>query len=105
MNHVIMAIVCANNKAMRGELLSRFSFCLVFFRGTQLIPLLLAALAMQFRALSDQLYETSTHHSGVRQQVVKQLRSSPEFYKGFVGESCKFQIRSAHSCEFHSPPR
>lgn len=40
----------------------------------------------QFRALSDQLYETSTHHSGVRQQVVKQLRSSPEFYKGFVDD-------------------
>lgn len=41
----------------------------------------------QFRALSDQLYHSSSHHAAVRHQVVKQLRSTPEVYKGFVDDS------------------
>lgn len=40
----------------------------------------------QFRALSDQLYHSSSHHGELRQQVVKQLRSTPEVYKGFVDD-------------------
>ncbi|CAL1404218.1 unnamed protein product [Linum trigynum] len=38
----------------------------------------------QFRALSDQFYRTTEHHEFVRQQVVKQLKSSPESYEGYV---------------------
>jgi hypothetical protein len=38
----------------------------------------------QFRALSDQFYRTPEHHRFVRQQVVKQLESHPEFYAGYV---------------------
>ncbi|XP_042384738.1 OVARIAN TUMOR DOMAIN-containing deubiquitinating enzyme 12-like isoform X2 [Zingiber officinale] len=38
----------------------------------------------QFRALSDQLYQTSEHHEFVRQQVVEQLKSHPEIYDGYV---------------------
>ncbi|CAD6268416.1 unnamed protein product [Miscanthus lutarioriparius] len=38
----------------------------------------------QFRALSDQFYQTPEHHRLVRQQVVKQLESHPEIYAGYV---------------------
>uniref|UniRef100_A0A7C9D9M6 ubiquitinyl hydrolase 1 n=1 Tax=Opuntia streptacantha TaxID=393608 RepID=A0A7C9D9M6_OPUST len=38
----------------------------------------------QFRSLSDQLYRTPEHHKFVRQQVVNQLKSNPEFYEGYV---------------------
>ncbi|KAG2533696.1 OVARIAN TUMOR DOMAIN-containing deubiquitinating enzyme 12-like isoform X2 [Panicum virgatum] len=38
----------------------------------------------QFRALSNQFYRTPEHHRFVRQQVVKQLESHPEFYAGYV---------------------
>ncbi|XP_030927365.1 OVARIAN TUMOR DOMAIN-containing deubiquitinating enzyme 12-like isoform X1 [Quercus lobata] len=38
----------------------------------------------QFRALSDQLYQTPDNHKFVRQQVVSQLRSNPEVYEGYV---------------------
>ncbi|KAL3653009.1 hypothetical protein CASFOL_002690 [Castilleja foliolosa] len=38
----------------------------------------------QFRALSDQFYRTPEHHKFVRQQIVKQLRSCPEIYEGYV---------------------
>ncbi|KAL1208036.1 OVARIAN TUMOR DOMAIN-containing deubiquitinating enzyme 10 [Cardamine amara subsp. amara] len=38
----------------------------------------------QFRALADQLYETSDLHKRVRQEIVKQLKSRPKGYKGFV---------------------
>ncbi|KAK4583196.1 hypothetical protein RGQ29_026116 [Quercus rubra] len=38
----------------------------------------------QFRALSDQLYQTPDNHKLVRQQVVSQLRSHPEAYEGYV---------------------
>ncbi|CAA0834045.1 Cysteine proteinases superfamily protein [Striga hermonthica] len=38
----------------------------------------------QFRALSDQFYRTPEHHKFVRQQIVKQLRSYPEIYEGYV---------------------
>eukprot|EP00252_Welwitschia_mirabilis_P009597 TRINITY_DN22259_c0_g1_i2.p1 TRINITY_DN22259_c0_g1~~TRINITY_DN22259_c0_g1_i2.p1 ORF type:complete len:258 (+),score=66.69 TRINITY_DN22259_c0_g1_i2:366-1139(+) len=38
----------------------------------------------QFRALSDQFYRTPEHHKFVRQQVVSQLRSSPEMYQEYV---------------------
>jgi len=55
------------------------------WKGNQ-VPLITAWL-VQFRALSDQLYHSSSHHGELRQQVVKQLRSTPEVYKGFVGES------------------
>ncbi|CAH9116058.1 unnamed protein product [Cuscuta europaea] len=38
----------------------------------------------QFRSLSDQIYRTSEHHKFAREQVVKQLKSHPELYKGYV---------------------
>eukprot|EP00250_Pteridium_aquilinum_P008594 c18062_g1_i1 orf=490-1500(-) len=38
----------------------------------------------QFRAFSDQLYRTPTHHKSVRDDVVTQLTSHPEFYEGYV---------------------
>ncbi|XP_042393721.1 OVARIAN TUMOR DOMAIN-containing deubiquitinating enzyme 12-like isoform X1 [Zingiber officinale] len=38
----------------------------------------------QFRALSDQLYQTSEHHEFVRQQVVEQLKSHSDIYDGYV---------------------
>ncbi|XP_020113494.1 OTU domain-containing protein DDB_G0284757-like [Ananas comosus] len=38
----------------------------------------------QFRALSDQLYQSPEHHEFVRQQVVDQLESHPEIYKEYV---------------------
>ncbi|XP_019430648.1 PREDICTED: uncharacterized protein LOC109337982 isoform X2 [Lupinus angustifolius] len=38
----------------------------------------------QFRALSDQLYNTPDHHKFVRRQVVNQLKSHPEIYEGYV---------------------
>lgn len=38
----------------------------------------------QFRALSDQLYNTPDRHQVVRQRIVNQLRSHPEIYEGYV---------------------
>ncbi|KAL8159867.1 hypothetical protein V2J09_001404 [Rumex salicifolius] len=38
----------------------------------------------QFRALSDQLYRSTDHHSYVRQEVVVQLKSYPDLYSGYV---------------------
>ncbi|EFH53784.1 hypothetical protein ARALYDRAFT_905911 [Arabidopsis lyrata subsp. lyrata] len=38
----------------------------------------------QFRALADQFYQTSDCHKRVRQEIVKQLKSHPKIYKGFV---------------------
>ncbi|KAF8042614.1 hypothetical protein BT93_A1064 [Corymbia citriodora subsp. variegata] len=38
----------------------------------------------QFRALSDQLYETSENHEYVRGEIVKQLRTLRELYEGYV---------------------
>ncbi|XP_078154784.1 uncharacterized protein LOC144550682 [Carex rostrata] len=38
----------------------------------------------QFRALSDQFYRMTEHHKFVREQVVNQLKSHPEIYKGYV---------------------
>ncbi|XP_061368773.1 OVARIAN TUMOR DOMAIN-containing deubiquitinating enzyme 12-like [Gastrolobium bilobum] len=38
----------------------------------------------QFRALSDQLYNTPDHHMFVRRQVGDQLKSHPEIYEGYV---------------------
>ncbi|KAJ7976934.1 OTU domain-containing protein [Quillaja saponaria] len=38
----------------------------------------------QFRALSDQLYQTPEHHNLVRQQAVNQLKSHSETYEGYV---------------------
>ncbi|KAG1659377.1 hypothetical protein FOA52_007840 [Chlamydomonas sp. UWO 241] len=40
--------------------------------------------ACQFRALSDQLYGTETHHSAVRERIVTQLRRNNQRYSGFV---------------------
>ncbi|KAJ6871764.1 OVARIAN TUMOR DOMAIN-containing deubiquitinating enzyme 10-like isoform X2 [Populus alba x Populus x berolinensis] len=38
----------------------------------------------QFRALSDQIYNTPDRHKTVRRQVVYQLKSHPEIYEGYV---------------------
>ncbi|MCO5612123.1 hypothetical protein L7F22_066385 [Adiantum nelumboides] len=38
----------------------------------------------QFRAFSDQLYRTPAHHKSVRDDVVTQLTSHPDFYEGYV---------------------
>ncbi|XP_048326324.1 OVARIAN TUMOR DOMAIN-containing deubiquitinating enzyme 9 isoform X2 [Ziziphus jujuba] len=38
----------------------------------------------QFRALSDQLYRSPDYHGVVRELVVKQLKSYPEMYEGYV---------------------
>ncbi|KAF7811835.1 OTU domain-containing protein [Senna tora] len=38
----------------------------------------------QFRALSDQLYRSSEHHKFVREQIIRQLKSYPEQYAGYV---------------------
>ncbi|KAM6568916.1 hypothetical protein CsatB_016901 [Cannabis sativa] len=38
----------------------------------------------QFRALSDQLYDTPDNHKNVRRQVVNQLKSHSEIYEGYV---------------------
>ncbi|KAJ0234872.1 OVARIAN TUMOR DOMAIN-containing deubiquitinating enzyme 10 [Hirschfeldia incana] len=38
----------------------------------------------QFRALADQLYKTADCHKHVRRQIVKQLKSRPESYEGYV---------------------
>ncbi|XVE99279.1 hypothetical protein REPUB_Repub03eG0184800 [Reevesia pubescens] len=38
----------------------------------------------QFRSLSDQLYRSQDHHRFVREQVVSQLKSNPEWYGGYV---------------------
>ncbi|KAK9283099.1 hypothetical protein L1049_011329 [Liquidambar formosana] len=38
----------------------------------------------QFRALSDQFYRNPEHHRFVRNQIVEQLKSHPEIYKGYV---------------------
>ncbi|CAA0400384.1 putative ubiquitinyl hydrolase 1 [Arabidopsis thaliana] len=38
----------------------------------------------QFRALADQLYKTADRHKHVRRQIVKQLKSRPDSYQGYV---------------------
>ncbi|XP_042037020.1 OVARIAN TUMOR DOMAIN-containing deubiquitinating enzyme 9-like [Salvia splendens] len=38
----------------------------------------------QFRSLSDQIYGTSDYHGLVREEIVHQLKSQPEFYANFV---------------------
>ncbi|KAF9676657.1 hypothetical protein SADUNF_Sadunf08G0025900 [Salix dunnii] len=38
----------------------------------------------QFRSLSDQLYRSPEHHNVVREIVVRQLKSEPERYNGYV---------------------
>ncbi|CAN7037007.1 unnamed protein product [Brassica oleracea var. botrytis] len=38
----------------------------------------------QFRALADQLYKTADRHKHVRRQIVKQLKSCPDSYEGYV---------------------
>ncbi|XP_045825995.1 OVARIAN TUMOR DOMAIN-containing deubiquitinating enzyme 12-like isoform X7 [Trifolium pratense] len=38
----------------------------------------------QFRALSDQLYNTPDNHKFVRRKVVNQLKSHPDIYEGYV---------------------
>ncbi|KAI5063445.1 hypothetical protein GOP47_0021992 [Adiantum capillus-veneris] len=38
----------------------------------------------QFRAFSDQLYRTPANHKSVRDDVVTQLASHPEYYEGYV---------------------
>lgn len=38
----------------------------------------------QFRALSDQLYDTPENHKSVRHHIVNQLKSHPEIYEGYV---------------------
>ncbi|CAN0926928.1 OVARIAN TUMOR DOMAIN-containing deubiquitinating enzyme 10 [Linum grandiflorum] len=38
----------------------------------------------QFRALSDQLYGTPDCHKTVRKEIVKQLKSNPDMYEGYV---------------------
>ncbi|XP_065856874.1 OVARIAN TUMOR DOMAIN-containing deubiquitinating enzyme 10 [Euphorbia lathyris] len=38
----------------------------------------------QFRALSDQLYNTPDRHKLVRRHIVNQLRSHPDIYEGYV---------------------
>ncbi|CAH2074346.1 unnamed protein product [Thlaspi arvense] len=38
----------------------------------------------QFRALADQLYKTADRHKHVRRQIVKQLKSRPDSYEGYV---------------------
>lgn len=45
--------------------------------------------ACQFRALSDQLYRTETHHGAVRAAVLAQLRREPARYAPFC--HCEFQ--------------
>ncbi|QCE07923.1 uncharacterized protein LOC114192270 [Vigna unguiculata] len=38
----------------------------------------------QFRSLSDQLYRSPDHHQFVREQIIQQLKSSPDLYSGYV---------------------
>ncbi|ESW15728.1 hypothetical protein PHAVU_007G097000 [Phaseolus vulgaris] len=38
----------------------------------------------QFRSLSDQLYRSPDHHQFVREQIIQQLKSSPDLYAGYV---------------------
>ena len=38
----------------------------------------------QFRALSDQLYQSPDHHEFVRQQIMSQLKSNRDAYDGYV---------------------
>ncbi|XP_047083016.1 OVARIAN TUMOR DOMAIN-containing deubiquitinating enzyme 9-like [Lolium rigidum] len=38
----------------------------------------------QFRALSDQLYQTPDHHEFVREQIISQLKSNRDAYDGYV---------------------
>jgi hypothetical protein len=40
--------------------------------------------SFQFRALADQLYKTADRHKHVRRQIVKQLKSRPDSYQGYV---------------------
>ncbi|XP_045826029.1 OVARIAN TUMOR DOMAIN-containing deubiquitinating enzyme 9-like isoform X11 [Trifolium pratense] len=41
-------------------------------------------ISYQFRALSDQLYNTPDNHKFVRRKVVNQLKSHPDIYEGYV---------------------
>lgn len=38
----------------------------------------------QFRALSDQLYQTPDHHEFVREQIINQLKTNRDAYDGYV---------------------
>jgi hypothetical protein len=38
----------------------------------------------QFRALSDQLYQTPDHHEFVREQIISQLKTNRDAYDGYV---------------------
>ncbi|KAF8691755.1 hypothetical protein HU200_040148 [Digitaria exilis] len=38
----------------------------------------------QFRALSDQLYQTPDHHEFVREQIISQLKANRDAYDGYV---------------------
>ncbi|XP_019187030.1 PREDICTED: OTU domain-containing protein DDB_G0284757-like [Ipomoea nil] len=38
----------------------------------------------QFRALSDQFYQTPEYHRDIRKQVVNQLKEHPEMYKEYI---------------------
>merc|ERR1712130_627483 len=40
--------------------------------------------ACQFRAIADQLYRDQELHPLVRERAIKQLRSNPHIYAGFV---------------------
>lgn len=53
----------------------------------------------QFRALSDQLYNTPDHHMFVRQQVVSQLKSHPEIYEGYVPMTYDDYLEKMSECD------
>jgi hypothetical protein len=42
------------------------------------------ATILQFRALSDQLYQSPDHHEFVREQIINQLKSNRDAYDGYV---------------------
>ncbi|XP_059626812.1 OVARIAN TUMOR DOMAIN-containing deubiquitinating enzyme 12-like [Cornus florida] len=52
----------------------------------------------QFRALSDQIYRSPEHHEFVRQQVVNQLKSSPEIYEGYVPMAYGDYLKKMSKC-------
>ncbi|XP_042375701.1 OVARIAN TUMOR DOMAIN-containing deubiquitinating enzyme 12-like [Zingiber officinale] len=55
----------------------------------------------QFRALSDQFYRSPEHHKFVRQQVINQLKSHPEYYEGYVPmEYCDYLKKLSKSGEW-----
>ena len=45
---------------------------------------------LQFRAISDQLYQTPKFYSEIRQQVLKQLKSHRQLYADFAGTIIHF---------------